>query len=196
MLGMDLADLLTGLALVEYIFGWPGIGWQALQAAQRFDVPMIMGSVLFGALLIGLANLVVDLIYGWLDPRVRLGEAGGGRVVRSPAVDLFCRLPPPASLFDPGSLEERPATDQAVQRVVVDVLAAEGDRFFVAETDHCDVGVDRQLLDFAVGGDALGVGLGQGFGGQNQLIDPLVAIAPSLKPVSTAAQVIQPETKS
>ena len=71
MLGMDLAALLTGLALVEYIFGWPGIGWQALQAAQRFDVPMVMGSVLFGALLIGVANLIVDLIYGWLDPRVR-----------------------------------------------------------------------------------------------------------------------------
>lgn len=72
MLGMDLAVLLTGVALVEYIFGWPGIGWQALQAAQRFDVPMIMGSVLFGAVLIGLANLVVDLVYGWLDPRVRM----------------------------------------------------------------------------------------------------------------------------
>src|SRR5215212_5495876 len=72
MLGMDLAVLLTGLALVEYIFGWPGIGWQALQAAQRFDVPMVMGSVLFGSLLIGLANLIVDLVYGWLDPRVRV----------------------------------------------------------------------------------------------------------------------------
>ena len=72
MLGMDLAGLLTGLALVEYIFGWPGIGWQALQAAQRFDVPMVMGSVLFGALLIGLANLIVDLVYGCLDPRVRM----------------------------------------------------------------------------------------------------------------------------
>ncbi len=73
MLGMDLAGLLTGLALVEYIFSWPGIGWAALQAAQRFDIPMIMGSVLFGALLIGVANLVVDLVYGWLDPRVRMG---------------------------------------------------------------------------------------------------------------------------
>ncbi len=72
MLGMDLAGLLTGLALVEYIYSWPGIGWQALQAAQRFDVPMIMGSVLFGALLIGLANLIVDLVYSWLDPRVRM----------------------------------------------------------------------------------------------------------------------------
>jgi peptide/nickel transport system permease protein len=72
MLGLDLATLLTGLALVEYIFGWPGIGWQTLQSAQRFDVPMIMGSVLFGALLIGCANLIVDLIYTRLDPRVRL----------------------------------------------------------------------------------------------------------------------------
>jgi peptide/nickel transport system permease protein len=73
LLGMDLAGLLTGLALVEYIFGWPGIGWQALQAAQRFDIPMVMGCVLLGALLIGVANLIVDLVYGWLDPRVRLG---------------------------------------------------------------------------------------------------------------------------
>ena len=72
MVGMDLAGLLTGIALVEYIFNWPGIGWQTLQAAQRLDVPMIMGSVLFGALIIGLANLMVDLLYTMLDPRVRL----------------------------------------------------------------------------------------------------------------------------
>jgi peptide/nickel transport system permease protein len=72
MLGMDFAGLLTGLAFVEYVFNWPGIGWQALTAAQHFDVPMIMGSVLFGATLIGLANLVVDVVYTFLDPRVRL----------------------------------------------------------------------------------------------------------------------------
>ncbi|HET9221581.1 MAG TPA: ABC transporter permease [Roseiflexaceae bacterium] len=72
MVGMDLAGLLTGIALVEYLFNWPGIGWQTLQAAQRLDVPMIMGSVLFGALLIGLANLAIDLLYTVLDPRVRL----------------------------------------------------------------------------------------------------------------------------
>jgi peptide/nickel transport system permease protein len=72
MIGLDLATLLTGIALVEYIFSWPGLGWQALQAAQHLDVPLIMGTVLFGALLIGLGNLVVDLLYTWLDPRVRL----------------------------------------------------------------------------------------------------------------------------
>jgi peptide/nickel transport system permease protein len=72
MVGLDIAGLLTGIALVEYIFNWPGIGWQTLQAAQRLDVPMIMGSVLFGALIISLANLTVDLLYTVLDPRVRL----------------------------------------------------------------------------------------------------------------------------
>lgn len=73
MLGMDTAALLTGIALVEYVFSWPGIGWQTVQAAQNYDVPLIMGSVLLGALLMQLANLVVDIAYGWLDPRVRLG---------------------------------------------------------------------------------------------------------------------------
>jgi peptide/nickel transport system permease protein len=72
MVGLDLATLLAGIALVEYIFNWPGIGWQALQAAQHLDVPLIMGSVLFGALFIGLGNLLVDLLYTWLDPRLHV----------------------------------------------------------------------------------------------------------------------------
>jgi peptide/nickel transport system permease protein len=72
MVGMDFATLLTGIALVEYIFNWPGIGWQTLQAAQNMDVPLIMGSVLLGALFIGIANLLVDLLYTWLDPRVQM----------------------------------------------------------------------------------------------------------------------------
>lgn len=72
MASMDLAGLLTGIALVEYIFNWPGIGWQALRAAQTKDLPVIMGSVLLGGLLIGLGNLVADVLNSWLDPRVRL----------------------------------------------------------------------------------------------------------------------------
>lgn len=71
-MGIDMASLLTGIVLVESVFSWPGIGMQTLQAAQHLDVPLIMGSVLFGAVLIGLANLVVDMIYTWLDPRVQL----------------------------------------------------------------------------------------------------------------------------
>jgi peptide/nickel transport system permease protein len=73
MLGMDIVALLTGLALVEYIFSWPGIGWLTVQAAQHYDVPMIMGSVLFAALLMQGANLLVDIAYTWFDPRVQLG---------------------------------------------------------------------------------------------------------------------------
>lgn len=72
MVGVDLASLLTGIALVERVFNWPGIGWQTLEAAIRLDIPMIMGSVLFGAVLIGLANLLVDIVYTWLDPRVQI----------------------------------------------------------------------------------------------------------------------------
>jgi peptide/nickel transport system permease protein len=72
MVGMDLASLLTGIVLVEQVFNWPGIGWQALTAAQNFDIPMILGSVLFGATLLAVANLVVDVLYTFLDPRVRL----------------------------------------------------------------------------------------------------------------------------
>lgn len=71
-MGIDMAGLLTGIVLVESVFSWPGIGMQTLQAAQKLDVPMIMGSVLFGAVLIGLANLLIDLLYTWLDPRVQL----------------------------------------------------------------------------------------------------------------------------
>lgn len=71
-MGIDMASLLTGIVLVESVFSWPGIGMQTLQAAQHLDVPLIMGSVLFGAALIGLANLLIDIIYTWLDPRIQL----------------------------------------------------------------------------------------------------------------------------
>jgi len=73
MLGMDFAVLLTGVVLVETLFNFPGIGWQAGQAAGHMDVPMIMGTVLFGSALIAVMNLLVDVLYAVLDPRVRLG---------------------------------------------------------------------------------------------------------------------------
>jgi peptide/nickel transport system permease protein len=70
MWGMDLGRFVGGLALVEVVFGWPGIGWQAVEAAKNLDVPLVMGSVLLVASLMALANLVVDVSYHWLDPRV------------------------------------------------------------------------------------------------------------------------------
>ncbi len=72
--GLDLAGLLSGVVLTETVFNWPGIGRLAYEAVFNLDIPLIMGTVLFAALLVVVANLVVDLLYAWLDPRIRLGE--------------------------------------------------------------------------------------------------------------------------
>jgi peptide/nickel transport system permease protein len=72
--GLDLAGLLSGVVLTETVFNWPGIGRLAFQAIFNLDIPLIMGTVLFSAFLIVIANLLVDLLYVWLDPRIRLGD--------------------------------------------------------------------------------------------------------------------------
>jgi peptide/nickel transport system permease protein len=71
MLGLDLAYFLGGVLVVETVFGWPGIGLLSWQAISFQDVPMIMGTVLFAALIIVLVNLTIDLSRGLLDPQVR-----------------------------------------------------------------------------------------------------------------------------
>jgi peptide/nickel transport system permease protein len=74
--GLDLAGLLSGVVLTETVFNWPGIGRLAYEAIFSLDIPLIMGTVLFSAFLIVIANLVVDLMYAYLDPRIRLEEIG------------------------------------------------------------------------------------------------------------------------
>jgi peptide/nickel transport system permease protein len=71
LLGLDFASLLGGAVLTESVFAWPGIGQQAVQAIYTLDIPMIMGTVLFAATAIIVINLLVDLSYYWLDPRIR-----------------------------------------------------------------------------------------------------------------------------
>jgi len=71
MLGMDFAYLLGGAVLTESVYGIPGIGGLAWRAIRQRDLPMVMGTVLFAAVFIVIANLVVDLLYSALDPRVR-----------------------------------------------------------------------------------------------------------------------------
>ncbi|HUX46511.1 MAG TPA: ABC transporter permease [Desulfosporosinus sp.] len=68
--GMDLAGLMGGLIITEGIFGWPGIGQMAVTAIAYQDMPLIMGSVLTGAVAVVLANFVVDLLYAAADPRI------------------------------------------------------------------------------------------------------------------------------
>jgi oligopeptide transport system permease protein len=70
-LGPAAAALLTGSLVVEQVFGLPGVGRYFVQGAVNRDYTLVMGMVVFYAVLILLANLVVDLVYGWLDPRIR-----------------------------------------------------------------------------------------------------------------------------
>jgi peptide/nickel transport system permease protein len=71
LVGIDLGVLLGGTVVVELIFAWPGLGREMLQAILEVDTPLILGVVTVGAIAITLANLIVDLIYLWLDPRLR-----------------------------------------------------------------------------------------------------------------------------
>jgi peptide/nickel transport system permease protein len=70
-LGMDMAGMLGGVVFTESVFALPGLGALSLQAVLNLDVPMIMGTVLFAALLVVTANLVVDCAYRLVDPRVK-----------------------------------------------------------------------------------------------------------------------------
>lgn len=68
---LDLPELFVGALVTEQIFGWPGMGRLFWDAATRADYPILMGILTVSALLIILANLVADLCYGYLDPRIR-----------------------------------------------------------------------------------------------------------------------------
>lgn len=65
------AELLAGSFFIEYIFGWKGIGKITVDALNKFDFPVVMGSVLFTALLFILMNIIVDVLYGIIDPRIK-----------------------------------------------------------------------------------------------------------------------------
>lgn len=66
------ASMLAGAVFVEYIFGWNGLGKEIVNALNTLDLPVIMGSVLVIAILFIIINIFVDVIYGWLDPKVKL----------------------------------------------------------------------------------------------------------------------------
>lgn len=72
-LGLDIAFQLTNALFTESIFGLPGIGVLTLRAFATYDLPVLLGSVLVGSVVLVLMNLVVDIMYTILDPRVRLG---------------------------------------------------------------------------------------------------------------------------
>jgi peptide/nickel transport system permease protein len=72
MIGIDIGIFMSGIVVVESVFGWPGIGQLAWQAIQRVDIPIIMGVTLVSACAIVLGNLIADLVTPFIDPRIKL----------------------------------------------------------------------------------------------------------------------------
>lgn len=72
MIGIDIGLFMSGIVVVESVFGWPGIGQLTWQAIQRIDIPIIMGVTLVSAVAIVLGNLLADLIAPFIDPRIKL----------------------------------------------------------------------------------------------------------------------------
>jgi peptide/nickel transport system permease protein len=73
LIGINVSALLGGAIITETIFAWPGLGRLVIQAIQYRDFPLVQGAVLFIAFVTVAINLIVDLLYGFVDPRMRLG---------------------------------------------------------------------------------------------------------------------------
>ena len=69
--GLQFGALLTGTIITETIFSWPGLGRLLIQAIRTRDYPLIQAGVLIIAATYVLVNLLTDLVYAWLDPRIR-----------------------------------------------------------------------------------------------------------------------------
>jgi peptide/nickel transport system permease protein len=72
-LGLDIAYQFVNTLFTESIFGLPGLGVMTLRAFAQYDLPVLLGSVIIGAVVLVCMNLIVDIVYTFLDPRVRLG---------------------------------------------------------------------------------------------------------------------------
>ena len=72
MLGLQVGSLLGGAVLVETVFGWPGLGRLAFDAILQRDHNLLIGILLLGSALVVIANLLTDLLYAWLDPRIEV----------------------------------------------------------------------------------------------------------------------------
>lgn len=72
MIGIDIGLFVSGMIVVESVFGWPGIGQLAWQAIQRVDIPIIMGVTLVAAFFIVIGNFIADIISIFVDPRIKL----------------------------------------------------------------------------------------------------------------------------
>ena len=74
LLGFEFASLLSGAFITEYFFGWPGLGRLTLQAVQSQDLYLIMASLMMGATMLIIGNLLADLALSFVDPRIKLSK--------------------------------------------------------------------------------------------------------------------------
>jgi peptide/nickel transport system permease protein len=71
-LGMDIGLALGGAIFTETVYSLPGLGRTSVQALANYDVPTVLGVIVFATVVIIIFNLVVDILYAWIDPRIRL----------------------------------------------------------------------------------------------------------------------------
>jgi len=75
--GLQFGAVISGAVLVETVFNWPGLGTLAFDSILRRDYPTLMGILLFSSIMVIVANIITDLIYQFVDPRIKLGSVGG-----------------------------------------------------------------------------------------------------------------------
>jgi ABC-type dipeptide/oligopeptide/nickel transport system permease component len=73
--GLDLGTMMGGAILTETIFNWPGIGFEIFKAIGQRDWPIVMGGTIIIVFAVMIINLIVDVSYAFLDPRIRYGKA-------------------------------------------------------------------------------------------------------------------------
>jgi len=76
-LGNELASALMGSIVIEQIFSLPGIGRYYIMAIQNLDYSVVLGITIFYTIMVVFLNLIVDLLYGYIDPRIRFQNKGG-----------------------------------------------------------------------------------------------------------------------
>src|SRR5699024_2176285 len=73
-IGMSLPNLVSGAFITETIFGWPGLGQLGINSIFKFDYPMIIATTMFSSIIVMLGNLISDILYGVVDPRIKVVE--------------------------------------------------------------------------------------------------------------------------
>jgi peptide/nickel transport system permease protein len=71
-MGLQFGALVQGAIVVEPIFAWPGLGWLLVESIAARDFPVVVAGAIIAAVFVTMVNLVVDILYGWLDPRIRM----------------------------------------------------------------------------------------------------------------------------